>query len=89
MAFYSSTIFQEAGNSVKQSLLASFGFVRWQMWNKIFWFKLILRSGTRHIRLRISRNLDHGQIWQARTATQHISSNGLVFAGGRILFSDT
>lgn len=29
MAFYSSTIFQEAGYSVKQSLLASFGFVRW------------------------------------------------------------
>jgi hypothetical protein len=31
MAFYSSTIFQEAGYSVKQSLLASFGFVRWQI----------------------------------------------------------
>lgn len=31
MAFYSSTIFQEAGYSVKQSLLASFGFVRRQM----------------------------------------------------------
>lgn len=29
MAFYSSTIFQEAGYSVKQSLLASFGFVSW------------------------------------------------------------
>jgi len=33
MAFYSSTIFQEAGYSVKQSLLASFGFVRPQVLN--------------------------------------------------------
>lgn len=35
MAFYSSTIFQEAGYSVKQSLLASFGFVRCQMSDEV------------------------------------------------------
>jgi hypothetical protein len=48
----------------------------------------MLRSGTRHVRLCISRNLDHGQVRQARTATQHIPSNGLVFAGGRVLLPD-
>lgn len=37
MAFYSSTIFSEAGYSVKQSLLASFGFVGYSagLWGMI------------------------------------------------------
>jgi hypothetical protein len=84
MAFYSSTIFQEAGYSVKQSLLASFGFVCCHI-------HCSARSqanasiGPRHIRLRLSRNLDHGQVWQTCTAIEHLSPDGLVLTGGWVL----
>lgn len=46
------------------------------------------RPGARHFRLRISCNLDNGQVRQARTSTQHIPSDGLVFVGSRILLFD-
>jgi hypothetical protein len=85
MAFYSSTIFQEAGYSVKQSLLASFGFVCYHVtiWSSRSHAHASI--GPCHIRFRLSRNLDHGQVWQTCTTIEHFSPDGLVLTGGWVL----